>query len=248
MLAWRIRTLNSRPKRRQQLDRDVRLLPAQHGERRLAQAEAGEVFVDRDGRRTRPAIEQRQFTEHRAGREGDEPDIAVVVPEMHAGAAPGDEVERRAGIAAPEDDMPGRPRHRLQPAAQPLDLVGGEIAEQRKAVERQFERLPGSGVAEQIVLRPFDGAIDIGEKPVAVKDIGKPRGRLGAAGQDQRELDAARAKRGVDIAEDAGARRIDLGHAPQFQQQGRCPLHGFAVDDLGQPLGACRRTARPAAR
>ena len=179
------------PQRRQQLDRDIRLLPAQHGERRLAQAKAGEVFVDRDGGRARPAVEQRQFAEHRASREGNEPDVAAIVPEMHAGAARGDEIERRAGIAAPENDMACRPRHRLQPAAQPLDLVGGEIAEQRQAVERQFERLPGSGVPEQIVLGPFDGAIDIGEKRGRrVKDVGKPRGSLGAAGQDQRQPEA----------------------------------------------------------
>ena len=57
MLAWRIRTLSSRPERRQQPDRDVRMLPAQHGERRLAQAETAEVFVDRDGGRTRPAVQ-----------------------------------------------------------------------------------------------------------------------------------------------------------------------------------------------
>ena len=83
-----------------------------------------------------PRSSSAKLAEHRAGREGDEPDVAVIVPEVHAGAAACDEIERRAGIAVPEDDMPGRPGHRLQPAAQPLDLVGGEIAQQRQAIER----------------------------------------------------------------------------------------------------------------
>jgi hypothetical protein len=61
---------------------------------------------------------------------------------------------------------------------------------------------------------------------------------LGAAGQNQRELDASRGKHRVDITEDPGARRIDFGDAPQFQQQGDCSLGGLAIDDLGKPLGA----------
>ena len=74
-----------------------------------------------------------------------------------------------------------------------------------------------------------------------MEDIGEARRALGAAGQNQRELDASRGKRRVDITEDPGARRIDFGDAPQFEQHGDCSLGELAIDDLGEPLGGAEK-------
>ena len=200
---------------------------------------AGEVLVGRDGGRARPAVEQRQLAEHRAGRERHQPDVAVVVQDMDAGAALGDEIERRAGIAAAENDMPGRPRHRLEPAAQPFDLIGGEVAQQRQPLERQFRETARSRPSAADRPRPIRSR---GRYPGRNDRAWKISARRAAVSVRPDSTSASlmpRArKRRVDIAEDAGAGRIDLGDAPQFEQHGGRALRGLAVDDLRQPLGA----------
>ena len=77
------------------------------------------------------------LADHSAGRKGRQPDIAVVVGDMHAGTAFGDEIQRGTGIAATEDDMPFRPSDDLEVMPQPLDLVGAEFPKQRKIIECQ---------------------------------------------------------------------------------------------------------------
>jgi hypothetical protein len=152
MLTYLIRTLSSRPSAASSLIAISGCFLTEPGKRHLAQAETGEVFVGRNRGRSRPAVENRQFAEHRAGGKGHQPDVAVVVQEMDAGASTGDEIERRAGITVPKDDMSGRPGHRLQPAAQPFDLIGFELAQQRQPIERQFQRRPGCGLPHQAIL------------------------------------------------------------------------------------------------
>ena len=74
-----------------------------------------------------------------------------------------------------------------------------------------------------------------------MENVGQPRGGLGAAGQDQPEPDATRAERCVDLAENAGAGRIDFGNAPQLQQQRRGRSGRLAIDDLRQPVGGAEK-------
>src|SRR5258708_38713780 len=134
--------------------------------------------------------------------------------------------------------MPGRPRDLLQRATQPFDLFGAEVAQQREPVQRKLQRLTRSGLSQQVVLGPFDRPVDVGEKPVVLKNTGKPRRSLGAAGQYKPEVYAARGKRCVEIAEDAGAGKIDVGDAPQLQQQHGRSLARLAARELRAPRGA----------
>src|SRR3954453_4569040 len=80
--------------RRQKLDRQIGMLPAELAEQRLAQAEPPEVLVRRGGGRARSAVEQRQLAKNGSGGKGDEPDIAILLAKMDTGAALGDEIER----------------------------------------------------------------------------------------------------------------------------------------------------------
>src|SRR5260370_35937318 len=104
--------------------------------------------------------------------------------------------------------MPGRPRDLLQRATQPFDLFGAEVAQQREPVQRKLQRLTRSGLSQQVVLGPFDRPVDVGEKPVVLKNTGKPRRSLGAPGQYKPEVHAHPDKRYVPVTEVAAAVRI----------------------------------------
>src|SRR4029077_16873793 len=68
---------------------------------------ADQVLVGRDRRRARLEIEQREFAEHGARGERDEPRFAVAAGQPHApaGASWGDDVEVAVIVALPENHL-----------------------------------------------------------------------------------------------------------------------------------------------
>src|SRR6516165_11094727 len=158
--------------RGEQLDRDVWLLLAQRVKRGRAERKAGQVFIDGDRRRARPAIEQRELADHGTRRKRHQPDVALAMDDMDARTASDDEIEGRPKVAAAEHNVPGWPRHRLQTTAQGFDLILREVAQYRDLAQRQLGRASGGELPQQIFFGPFDRPIDVCEEEVTLEDIG----------------------------------------------------------------------------
>ena len=98
-------------------------------------------------------------------------------------------------------------------------------------------------LAQQRILCPFDCTVDIGKRPTGrMKDFCNARRRLGARRQHECKLDTLPDESRINISKDAGACGIDLGYAPQIEQDVRRPQRSrwcrFTVDDLREPLRA----------
>src|SRR5205814_7010214 len=70
--------------RGEELDRDVGLLLAQPVESGCAECKAGQIFIDGNCRRSRPAVEQPELTDDGAGRKGHQPDVALAMVALDA--------------------------------------------------------------------------------------------------------------------------------------------------------------------
>src|SRR5690349_2311163 len=99
----------------------------------LADAEGPgrDLVVGCDGGRARPVVENRQFAERRAWRECGKADVAILRGQPHTGMSPRYQEQIRTWVSPLKDNAAGRPLPVFQIGAQPSDMIGRELAQQR---------------------------------------------------------------------------------------------------------------------